>query len=125
MVVLPDRAFSESLSLSLSLFYSTERDSFSHLYIVNILSSKPAGIDMSASTLHSLHRLLTRWCGQMLAPPHSLHVLPRRWCGQMLVPAHSLDRLRWCWCGQMLAPPHSLHEILMRRCRSSAGRCSP
>ena len=33
---------------------------------------------------HSLHRLLIRWCWQMLAPPHSLHVLLRRWCEHRL-----------------------------------------
>ena len=35
-------------------------------------SSSPSGIDSSASERHSLHRLLRRWCWQMLAPPHSL-----------------------------------------------------
>ncbi len=34
-------------------------------------SSRPAGIDSSASARHSLHVLLRRWCLQMLAPPHS------------------------------------------------------
>jgi hypothetical protein len=34
-------------------------------------SSRPAGIDVSASSRHSLHVLLMRWCWQMLAPPHS------------------------------------------------------
>jgi hypothetical protein len=36
-------------------------------------TSRPAGIEMSASSRHSLHWLLRRWCGQMLASPHSLH----------------------------------------------------
>ena len=79
-------------------------------------SSSPAGIDSSASTRHSLHLLLIRWCGQMLAPPHSLHWLLWRWCWQMLAPPHSLHRLLWRWCWQMLAPPHSLHRLLWRWC---------
>ena len=83
---------------------------------------------------HSLHRLRSRWWGQMLEPPHSLqlpfrrwclhrydppHSLQspfRRWCGQMLDPPHSLHSPFRRWCGQMLDPPHSLHWLLRRRC---------
>ena len=31
-------------------------------------SSRPAGIDVSASSRHSLHLILRRWCGQMPTP---------------------------------------------------------
>jgi len=50
-------------------------------------SSRPAGIDVSASSRQSLHLLLRRWCWQMLAPPHPLYLLLWRWCWQMLAPA--------------------------------------
>ena len=79
-------------------------------------SSRPAGIDVSASSRHSLHLSLLRWCWQMLTPPHSLHWLLWRWCWQMLAPPHSLHLLLMRWCWQMLAPPHSLHLLLMRWC---------
>ena len=84
-------------------------------------SSSPAGIDSSASSWHSLHLLLWRWCWQMLAPPHSLHVLLMRWCWQMLAPPHSLHWLLMRWCGQTLrgflraAPPAVSASSRLRR----------
>ena len=47
-------------------------------------SASTTGVGRLPPTLHSLHVLIRRWCGQMLAPPHSLHWLLMRWCGQML-----------------------------------------
>ena len=67
-------------------------------------SSRPAGIDVSASSRQSLHLLLSRWCWQMLAPPHSMHLLLSLWCGQMLAPPHSLHLLLSLWCWQMQVP---------------------
>jgi len=64
----------------------------------------------------SMHRLLCRWCSQMLPPPQSLHVLLRRWCSQMLLPPQSVHWLLSRWCSQMLLPPHSLHLLLRRWC---------
>ena len=63
---------------------------------------------------HSLHRLLSRWCWQMLAPPRSLNLFILRWCGQMLAPPHSLHWLLMRWCSQMLEtllPPGNLCRI--------------
>jgi len=61
------------------------------------------------AALHSLLRLLRRWCSQMLLPPHSLHVCLWRWCSQMLLPPHSLQSLLRRWWSQMPRPPHFLH----------------
>ena len=43
-------------------------------------------LDSSACLMQSLHRLLLRWCSQMLPRPQSLHVLRTRWCSQMAPP---------------------------------------
>jgi len=49
-------------------------------------SSSPSDINASASARHSLHWLLTRWWGQMLAQPHFLHVLSGAGGGRCLHP---------------------------------------
>ena len=61
-----------------------------------LLALAPSALVLAdARPPHSLHRLLIRWCWQMLAPPHSLHRLLRR----------------WCW----MPAPCSLHLLLWRR----------
>jgi hypothetical protein len=93
----------------------SQKNVVTHFVMIASLNGKETSA-LPAAPPHSLHLLLRRWCGQMLAPPHSLQLLLSRWCWQMPAPPHSLHLTLRRWCGQRPAPPHCLHSLLLRWC---------